>query len=216
MIRLLLHLITQLGKIRILTTEEKILVAAREEFLSTGYAAARMRSIAEKAEINKGLLHYYFKSKDALFFKVFEDSFKQVMDALRQAFSMDVSVFEKVEAFVDIYANFLSQNPSMPLFILTEVNRDPETQFTKMRERGFTPPSELFIKTVEDAKEKGEIRADICAVDLIMNMMSMMIFPTISKPMTKMILGMTEEEHLKLLSKRKSTVKSFIIKAIQP
>ena len=34
--------------------------------LNEAYDGARMRSISEKAEINKGLLHYYFKSKEAL------------------------------------------------------------------------------------------------------------------------------------------------------
>ena len=45
-----------------LSTEEKILAAAREVFTKKGFAAARMQEIADAADINKGLLHYYFRN----------------------------------------------------------------------------------------------------------------------------------------------------------
>ncbi len=57
-------------------TEDRILKAARCEFLSKGYEGTRMRSIAERADINKGLLHYYFKTKDALLVHVFQETFQ--------------------------------------------------------------------------------------------------------------------------------------------
>ena len=53
------------------TTEQKILDAAEVVFHEKGFDGARMQEIADKATINKGLLHYYFKSKDALFDAIF-------------------------------------------------------------------------------------------------------------------------------------------------
>ena len=45
------------------STEEKILDAAREIFAQRGFSGARMQDIADQAGINKGLLHYYFRSR---------------------------------------------------------------------------------------------------------------------------------------------------------
>ena len=41
-------------------TSEKILENAFEEFGENGYNGARMQSIADRAGINKALLHYYY------------------------------------------------------------------------------------------------------------------------------------------------------------
>jgi len=45
------------------STEELILEAAQAVFLEKGLAGARMQEIADRAGINKALLHYYFRSK---------------------------------------------------------------------------------------------------------------------------------------------------------
>ena len=53
-------------------TEEKIFEAARLIFQERGFEGARMQEIADKANINKSMLHYYYRSKDNLFFEVFK------------------------------------------------------------------------------------------------------------------------------------------------
>ena len=47
--------------------DEKILTAAREEFLEKGYSGASLRKIAEKAGATVGAIQTRYKSKDALF-----------------------------------------------------------------------------------------------------------------------------------------------------
>ena len=56
-----------------MTTEEKIVKAAEEVFMEHGFDGARMQLIADKAEINKAMLHYYFRSKEVLFEKIFDE-----------------------------------------------------------------------------------------------------------------------------------------------
>lgn len=48
-------------------TKEKILDAAREEFLEKGFSKASLRSIASRAGVTKGNIYTYFEGKDALF-----------------------------------------------------------------------------------------------------------------------------------------------------
>ncbi|HPY96128.1 MAG TPA: helix-turn-helix domain-containing protein [Candidatus Cloacimonadota bacterium] len=56
-------------------TESIIFAAAMGEFLEKGYNGARMQAIADKAGINKALLHYYFKGKDDLYKSIFKKVF---------------------------------------------------------------------------------------------------------------------------------------------
>ena len=59
-------------------TEEKIFEAATDVFVEKGMDGARMQDIADKAGINKALLHYYFRTKDKLFNAVFEMIAKKI------------------------------------------------------------------------------------------------------------------------------------------
>ena len=47
-----------------LTTEEKIIDAARKLFTQKGFAATKTRDIAEEAGINLALLNYYFRRSE--------------------------------------------------------------------------------------------------------------------------------------------------------
>jgi len=47
-------------------TKERILAAAKELFLSQGYAGTTVDAICEKAQLTKGSFYYFFKSKEDL------------------------------------------------------------------------------------------------------------------------------------------------------
>src|SRR2546429_6968533 len=51
-------------------TRERILRAARREFVAKGFAGARVDAIARSASINKRMLYHYFGNKKALFREV--------------------------------------------------------------------------------------------------------------------------------------------------
>jgi AcrR family transcriptional regulator len=48
----------------------RILTAAREIFAEQGYDAASTREIAERAEVNQAMIHYYFRNKRGLYHRV--------------------------------------------------------------------------------------------------------------------------------------------------
>ena len=53
-------------------TRAEIVAAARTEFAEAGYAAASIRSIARRAEVDPALVHHYFDGKPALFGEVLD------------------------------------------------------------------------------------------------------------------------------------------------
>jgi TetR/AcrR family transcriptional regulator len=48
-------------------TKERILIVAKQEFAKKGFSGTRMENIAKQADVNKALLHYYYKSKEKLY-----------------------------------------------------------------------------------------------------------------------------------------------------
>ena len=72
--------------------EEAILLAAMEEFNHKGVHGARMQSIADRAGVNKALLHYYFRSKERLYLRVLEQilvPFSQQLEASFESLEPD-------------------------------------------------------------------------------------------------------------------------------
>src|SRR5579884_1995375 len=62
-------------------TRAIILRSAEHIFAERGLAGARIDAIAAAAGVNKALIYYYFKSKDALFLAVIEEHLKEFYGA---------------------------------------------------------------------------------------------------------------------------------------
>ncbi len=106
-------------------TEERIFDAATEVFLGKGMDGARMQDIANRAGINKALLHYYYRTKDRLFNAVFEKIAGKIFSRFAPVFDKNLTLDEKIRFFFNEHISFLQSNPSLPLFILNEINRNP-------------------------------------------------------------------------------------------
>lgn len=195
-------------------TDEIILNSAQEVFHLKGFAGARMQEIADKAEINKGLLHYYYKSKDKLFEAVFNIALKQMLGKLNEVLREDIELFAKIEKLVDSYISVLSINTFIPNFVFQESNRDPNFFIDKFRKFNTLEGVKIFEKQIKEEIAKGTI-IDIYPKQLIINIISMSIFPFIAKPIVMGILELNEKDYKKIIEDRKKLVTEFAINAIK-
>lgn len=194
-------------------TEQKILAAARQVFIEKGMDGARMQDIADRAGMNKALLHYYFRSKEKLFEMVFMEQASQFLPKVGSIMMSDAPLFTKIEQFVEVYIDKLTENPFMPLFILNELNRQPESFILKIWGEK-RPPVQMFAMQVVEEAKKGTIRP-IEPPQLIVNMVSMCIFPFVAKPMIKWVTQMDDEAFTQFIQKRKTEVARFIIDSLR-
>ena len=58
----------------------RIWAIAQEEFADKGYAGARVDEIARRADVNKALIYYYFKSKDNLLRSIIGEFFSELLE----------------------------------------------------------------------------------------------------------------------------------------
>ncbi|MBF9140362.1 TetR/AcrR family transcriptional regulator [Hymenobacter properus] len=195
------------------STEELILEAAQAVFLEKGLAGARMQEIADRAGINKALLHYYFRSKEKLSAIIISRTIGIIMPRMMGVLATDQDLFDKIREMVHTFIGFISRNSFLPLFVVNEINRNPHFFFTSAikQERTYL---DKFRQQVDEAVAAGRIRP-ITATQLMMNMMSMLIFPFLGKPVFQAGLGLSDEEFQQEMERRRTDVADFIIRSIQ-
>jgi AcrR family transcriptional regulator len=196
-----------------ISTEQKILDAAKQVFMENGLDGARMQDIADKAGINKALLHYYFRSKDKLFDMIFIEEARKFMPKVVEIMSSELPLFEKIEKFVGEYIDTLSKNPLLPIFILNEINRNPKDAMKKIW-GNQRPPIDKVEEHVAKLVKKGEIKP-IKGYELMINMVSLCIFPFMVRPMVQWVTKTNDEEFLKMMEQRKKHVAKFVIDSIR-
>ena len=196
-------------------TEQKIIEAAEVVFHEKGFDGARMQEIADKASINKGLLHYYFKSKDALFDAIFNMALKKMSGSINSILKMDISLEEKINLIIDSYMNLLLRNSSLPRFVITELNKDSDRFIKKYLSGEINNVFANFINSVQKEIDAGKIKP-INPKHLFMNMISMILFPFIGKPMIQVLIGVDNKEFNKLIQERREHIKAFIKEALKP
>ena len=196
-------------------TEEQIIAAAKKIFLQKGLAGARMQDIADEAGINKALLHYYYRSKDKLFEMVFDEALDKVISRLGLIISTNMPLPEKIRTIAQGYIEGLSENPHLPLFILNELQQDPELLIRKFKARPNFPNLQHFLMEIAKAGEQGIIKK-ISPIQLLINILSLCVFPFAARPLLKGILGMDDVQFRMLVEERKQLVGYFIMKAIEP
>ena len=60
-----------------MTTEEKLLVSARELFANNGYVTTKVEDITHNANVAKGTFYTYFKTKEDIFIKIIHTTFEK-------------------------------------------------------------------------------------------------------------------------------------------
>lgn len=197
------------------STEKQILDAARKIFLEKGMAAARMQEIADEAGINKALLHYYYRSKERLFDRIFREVIEKISSGLQSIFEQEMSIPQRINAIVDVYIDVLLENRYLPLFVLNELNQNPE-RFSELVKQHLVIHMQKFFAQIQEEGKKGIINP-IHPVHLLLNVLGLIIFPFATVPLISRIVDDEFKPMLEnLLSERKEVVKQFIENAITP
>lgn len=198
-----------------LTSEQKILEAAKIIFIQKGFDGTRMQDIANEAKINKALVHYYFRSKEDLFAKIFDIFSSQIMPNIEGMLSQDMPVFDRVEAFIHGYIDFLLLNPHIPIFILSEVNKNPERLAFMLKNTKNFPKIQQFVLQIMMEMQLGKLK-QVNTIHLMLNILSLCVFPVVARPMIQNVMSLKSKDYDIILQQRKQEVTQFVINALRP
>lgn len=88
----------------------EILKAADQLFGKQGFDATSTREIAERSGVNKALIHYHFKNKDALLESVLDQYYQKLAGVLLAVINRPGSAEQNLHLLIDLYLDFLSEN----------------------------------------------------------------------------------------------------------
>lgn len=192
------------------STEEKIKASARAIFMKKGYAATKTRDIAEHAQINLALVNYYFRSKENLYKQIMMETmqsfFAQVLKVFNDSHS---SLEEKLNALASEYIDMLLGQPEMPFFLLNELQSNPDGFVNKMAAAAQIRES-VFIKQLTERLGPDRIR-EINPAHFMLNLMGLIVFPFIAKPMFSLVLGVDKESFKTFMLERKKMIPIWIM-----
>lgn len=101
-------------------TVPAILAAAEIEFATNGFAAARTESIAARANVVKGLIFHYFKSKEGLYEAVLVQAYQPIREALNESFDQNLSAMDALLTFVERLLATWTEHPFSPIIFILE------------------------------------------------------------------------------------------------
>jgi AcrR family transcriptional regulator len=201
-------------KVDKVSSEAKIIEAARLVFFRKGFTGARMQDIADEAGINKALLHYYFRNKEKLFEVIFRDAFETLVPQVVDVFESDMDFFDKIRGVTQVYISMAMNNPYIPLFVLNQMHTDPGQFRKSFGTIARRIPLPQFKQEISKAVRKGIIRP-VDPHQLIMHILSLCLFPFIARPMFQLVMQVTDAQFREMSESRKESVADFIIQAIR-
>lgn len=195
-------------------TEEKIFKAATEVFIEKGLDGSRMQDIADRAGMNKSLLHYYYRTKDRLFNAVFDMIAGQMFKRFAMVFDEHYTLEEKIKFFLKEHITFLQKNPRLPSFFLNEINRNPAIikKFLEHVDVGK-------IWTTIESQHKEELKNYHITRDdipqLMTSIVAMSVFPFAARALLSGIMGKMGFDFDDYIEKRKEYAGEFVVNAIK-
>lgn len=195
--------------------ENRIIKAAREVFIDKGFAETSMSEIATVVGINRPALHYYFRTKDKMFQAVFGDIVQSIVPAVfDNLMRRELPLSERVERIVDAYISLFTENPRLPMFMMRELNRDPELLINTIRSLNVIDTMKEAFTSLQEEMNEGKLK-NIPLQFLFYNMYGMLIIPFLTKDAVQKLYTQSEEEFLTYIAIWKNVVVSQICNLLE-
>lgn len=188
------------------STQQRILEVATKVFYQKGLAGARMQEIADLSGINKAMLHYYYRTKEQLFDKVFQKTLELYISSIAKLLQGELPLKEKLWHFIDEVMDLLEKYPYIPVFIIHELNQNP-TRLAELFLQHHPVNFEEFKKEVAREARIGNIKKRVKAEQLLVDLIALTVLPFVAQPILSKVLGKDKQQYARFLKERKKELK---------
>jgi TetR/AcrR family transcriptional regulator len=191
-----------------------ILRAAVAEFAEHGIAGARTDAIARAAHVNKALLYYYFKDKDALYEAVLDHVFGGLRARVMPVLEGNLAPQRKMLEYVGAYFDYIAANPRFPRVVQAESMRAGmgSARMQRVAKEYFGPIFRKLSEVLRSGIEAGEFRA-VNPMDLAPTLVGIIIFYFSAAPLMKTLLKVDPLSEQRI-RERRAFVLEFISAAL--
>jgi AcrR family transcriptional regulator len=148
-------------------TVPAILAAAEIEFATNGFVATRTESIAARANVVKGLIFHYFKSKEGLYEAVLVRAYEPFSGALDKSFDKGLTATEALLTFVERLLTAMTEHPLSPVIFMLESMQGSGEHFRKLGMPSLYTRVEALLKNGISAGEFREMDPAHGAINII-------------------------------------------------
>jgi TetR/AcrR family transcriptional regulator len=138
---------------------ERVVRAARHEFLQRGVDATALRAIARRAHTSLGMIYYYFPSKDDLFLAVIEAPYARLVAAIGALLGRPAPVKERVRALFRRIGAFTPEEAETFRLVLGEAIKSPQLR-AKVFARAWRGHLPMVFGALTDGQREGALRAE--------------------------------------------------------
>jgi TetR/AcrR family transcriptional regulator len=189
-------------------TRTRILEAAVRQFSENGLAGARTEQIAEAAGVNKALLYYYFKGKEALYEAALEAVAKRVVESSMAVMSLERSAGERLVHFALNHFDRIHSQQAFQSLMQQEMMRlhqGEENALAPLVDKVFRPMMPLMFQLFEEGKRTGEL-VEVDDWQLMYAALGANAFYFLSAPVVRIITGKNPLERSAMVFRRKAAV----------
>jgi TetR/AcrR family transcriptional regulator len=168
-----------------------ILQAAIREFAQEGVAGARTDAIARAAKVNKALLYYYFKDKEALYGAVLDQVFGGLIACVGEVLSRDLPPGEKILAYAGAHFDYVASHPMYPRIVQGEMmgaGRGRTNHLERIVKKYFRPLFGRLAELLKTGQAAGEFRP-VDPLHFVPSMIAVIVFYFTSAPVMRVMTG---------------------------
>ena len=134
-----------------------ILAAAERLFAGAGLDGTRTEAIAAEAGVNKALLYYYFKSKDALYEAVLEHHAREFSERALAALCSRKRPGDMILTYVGTSFDFMAARPYFPV-LLQRLSMSGARPFERLARKYSVPVAARLAAVIRQGVRSGEFR----------------------------------------------------------
>ena len=197
--------------------EERILACAERVFLGKGYNLTSMTEIAREAGCTQALVHYYFRTKENLFSKIFEEKFHQFINCIVKREDEDLPFADLVSARTSRLFDLMAENRRLPFMFLSEFVINPEQRLS-LKDTMVTLCAEAVSRLeamIATEVESGRIRPT-GTMDITLNMFSLVVTFFVVLPFLEEMGFVTDDNREEFIAQRKQEIIRTIIGSLRP
>ena len=144
-----------------------------------------------------------------------EESLKELFQQVQQIVrDENTTLAEKIDIIINLYVDILIGNPNLPLFILSEIQANPQLFQQKIGlSLSFLSDLVIIKQTEQQLKQAG--LENINPFHFLLNAVSMIVFPFIAKPLIKSVAGTDEAAFRQFVNERRLLVSMWVKNMLQ-
>jgi len=138
----------------------RIMDAAIKVFAERGFHTATVAEIARAAGVADGTIYLYFKSKDDLLLRLFDEKMSVLLLEMRSALALVSASPDKLRTFIKLHLSLVERNPDLASVLIVELRQS--AQFLKTADRAkLASYVDLIAELVREGQESGQLSQSI-------------------------------------------------------